>query len=274
VISPPSNNLSQLIPLSLFQKFQLNYQSKLRSLLKLNSIQQKKIIQLEKEQKDNYRVKMIKSLRQQLREAITINEMLLTKLYDFGIKSDQINSMYGDILSKFKLCRPSQPIQLKKELIQKDQQIKHLKQENEQIKQNSIITHTNKRASNDYKSDFKTNDQILLDSIYSQNNFKNSNEIDELKLKLSECQQSILVHQQMIEQQKTELKYLKSLENSFQEIKRDKSDLESEHKLLKLEVSKLQSKLLEFQDENNELKNDLSRIYYNNQRNTKDSIHQ
>jgi hypothetical protein len=86
--------------------------------MRSNDVLRKEIKQLKKEGSDNYRVKQIKHLRQQLRETQSIADALTHQLMNkSGMSKDDIGELYDDILSQPKLAKPNNPVKLKKDVL-------------------------------------------------------------------------------------------------------------------------------------------------------------
>ena len=94
------------------------HRQKLTAIMASNNKLQKEIRQLRKEGSDNYRVKQIKNLRQQLRESQAIADALThTLMNKSGMKQDEIGDLYDQILSQPKLAKPNNPVKLKKDVL-------------------------------------------------------------------------------------------------------------------------------------------------------------
>jgi hypothetical protein len=94
------------------------------ALMKANDKLRKDLKQSAKEGQDNYRVKQIKNLRQQLREAQAIADGLTLELLNkTGMQKEDVNQLYDRILSQPKLAKPNNPVKLKKEVLLVQQQL-------------------------------------------------------------------------------------------------------------------------------------------------------
>lgn len=114
--SVSSLHFNELTHITDIEQLHTYHQTKLREIMKSNDLLKKQIKQLKKENQDNYRVKMIKNLRQQLREQQTICEALTNKLLNTGIAEKELNMLYDEVLSHCKLARPNATSQLKKDV--------------------------------------------------------------------------------------------------------------------------------------------------------------
>lgn len=86
--------------------------------MKSNDKLKKEVKQLRKEGSDNYRVKQIKNLRQQLRETQSIADALTKTLMNkTGMAKEEMGELYDEILSQPKLSKPNNPVKLKKEVL-------------------------------------------------------------------------------------------------------------------------------------------------------------
>jgi hypothetical protein len=86
--------------------------------MRSNDVLKKEVRQLRKEGSDNYRVKQIKNLRQQLRETQAISDALTRTLMDKAqMSADEVGELYDDILSQPKLAKPNNPVKLKKDVL-------------------------------------------------------------------------------------------------------------------------------------------------------------
>jgi hypothetical protein len=109
---------------SQIQELQQMHSQKVRTLLRSNDTLKKQMTQLKKEQKDNYRVKMIRNLRLKVRELESMNEVLKIHAMRKGATIDEIDDIYEGVLNEPKRARPVCPETLQRE-------ISDLKRENE-----------------------------------------------------------------------------------------------------------------------------------------------
>jgi len=94
------------------------HRQKLMALMRSNDVLRKELKQARKEGSDNYRVKQIKHLRQQLRETQSIADALTHQLMaKSGMSKDEVGELYDDILSQPKLAKPNNPVKLKKDVL-------------------------------------------------------------------------------------------------------------------------------------------------------------
>lgn len=111
---------------SQIQELQQMHSQKVRTLLRSNDTLKKQMTQLKKEQKDNYRVKMIRNLRLKVRELESMNEVLKIHAMRKGATIDEIDDIYEGVLNEPKRARPVRPETLQRE-------ISDLKRENERL---------------------------------------------------------------------------------------------------------------------------------------------
>mmetsp|Transcript_14682 Transcript_14682/g.28765 ORF Transcript_14682/g.28765 Transcript_14682/m.28765 type:complete len:307 (-) Transcript_14682:63-983(-) len=100
------------------QDLQKLHNKKIRMLLKSNDALKAEIIQLKKEGHDNYRVKMIKNMKQQVRELQCHVETLKKALLSKGSTIDEIDDMMVAAVNAPKRLRPPSTEQLQKQIAQ------------------------------------------------------------------------------------------------------------------------------------------------------------
>jgi len=111
------------------------HRQKLMALMRSNSKLQAEIKQLRKEQSDNYRVKQLKNLRQQLRETQAIADELTRRLISKGgMNEDEVGELFDEVLSQPKLAKPNNPVRLRKDLVILQQKHEALERELAEMK--------------------------------------------------------------------------------------------------------------------------------------------
>lgn len=99
------------------EELQRLHRQKVNALIRSNTLLKKELAQAQKEGQDNYRVKMIKALRQQLRESQALVDELTKQLMEKSrLSEDEVGEIFDQVLSQPKLAKPNNPAKLKKDV--------------------------------------------------------------------------------------------------------------------------------------------------------------
>jgi len=223
-----NHHLTSILPKSL-SLINIHHQEKCLSLQStINSLELKLSLN-EKNNRDDHRVKLIKNLRNQLRESLTENEVLLSLALSRGVSRELIEEKISRALSKIKVAGVKRVSEMRREIGQ-------LKYELKQEKEKRKILITNQISHNEEKNSHYDN---------NENNSKQNISFHQFEL---ERESLIRESAALTNRLKLSMNALDDMKNKFSLLSADHSKMKIENQALKLNsdrAAELEAELIE-----------------------------